>query len=320
MEQFYTPSNLRMAGVGDASQHLQPGSHLSEWILSSLLPAERVAHVSIGTGMMSFVFVVTNQRLLRFSKKSLKRPLGLSDQVTQESVERIESVSINKSKDVVIKVKNENMPWIISNEGAETRERITALVTFLIKSPPPAPRGRFFITVSASGISLNTQVPVFLEVHESGIVIHSTATMDSPYEVNFAELDEVVVSGPGLQVESSGGGMIGGGFGLVGFAVGAVAASAYNRLTENTSVSITTFLTVVGRGFQIKLLTHEIGIETLEDELAPVRIGMREAKRATETRRDDIVSKLESLVQLRDSGVLSDEDFERAKQVLLANT
>ena len=315
---FYSFAEMHQAGVGEAAASLSPGSALHESIRLRLQPGERVAHVSLEQGMFASFCIVTNQRLFKIPKKAAKQVLDLATPIVQpEPLKRVLGTQLHDSG-VQIELKK-SKPWVIVTKDLVAISSLQALVQKILADPPAKPRGRLFIPLSAAGLALNKDGLVRIEVTDSGIAIHSTAPTDTSQDVEFGELVEISVGGPGLEIETSGGGMMGGGFGLVGFAIGAAAAAAYNHMTTNTEVSMTTILTVIGKSFEAKFFTSEVSPEVLDEEMAPARIGIRQHAQASSTSppQTDFVEKLQALAALRSQGLLSESDFEVAKQKLL---
>jgi hypothetical protein len=91
-------------------------------------------------------------------------------------------------------------------------------------------------------------------------------------EVPESELVDIEIGGPG-QV-TSGGGYVGGGFGIAGFLAGATAASVLNDMT--TKSSIITSLSVFARRGEIHALLSDTEPYGLRIKLAPVFTRLRQ--------------------------------------------
>ena len=130
-----------------------------------------------------------------------------------------------------------------------------------------------------------------------------------PYE----EMHSLEIGGRGEV--TSGGGFIGGGFGLGGAAKGMAIATVLNAITTSTSVeTILRIATPHGEAF-----FHYAGATPSQLRLAlsaPVtRVsGVRPAERPAEA---GIAAELEKLTSLRDSGALTEEEFSLSKKRLL---
>lgn len=123
---------------------------------------------------------------------------------------------------------------------------------------------------------------------------------------NLAELAELNISGPGSV--TSGGGFIGGGFGVDGALEGMAVATVLNLLTTKTKVH--TFLTLIANFGELHL--HYSGMEpsALRMALAPVYVRLR--------RLDPIwqESRLKVLQTQHATGLLTSEDLDAAKNRL----
>lgn len=112
-------------------------------------------------------------------------------------------------------------------------------------------------------------------------------------------------------------GLMGGGFGLAGAAIGIAGAAAINKLTRRTRIeTLWKMTTAVG---EITLYTDGATPEDIERSLAPIRTASRKAKDqpVVNATPDDLVAKLTKLAEMRDSGILSEEEFAAAKAKIL---
>lgn len=116
----------------------------------------------------------------------------------------------------------------------------------------------------------------------------------------------------------SGGGMIGGGFGLQGAAIGIAAASVLNALTTRTSTE--TIVSVTTLEWQVIVLYTGMNPQQTRIELAPIFGRIAAAGREGNGRKSspaEAVKALKDLAELRDAEVLSEEEFAVAKQKIL---
>jgi hypothetical protein len=129
-----------------------------------------------------------------------------------------------------------------------------------------------------------------------------------------AGLVALQLGGPGAV--TTGGGFVGGGFGLKGAAEGILISSLLNTLTTKTEVN--TLVRVTGRDAELIVHTSAATPGELELKLSPVlgRLRSREVSQPAEPGRD-LTSELERLARLRESGLLSDVEFAQAKAKLL---
>ena len=156
-----------------------------------------------------------------------------------------------------------------------------------------------------------------------GLLTFTDGPMRRRIEIAAADLEALEVGGPGAT--QSGGGFIGGGFGLEGMAVGFLAASVLNGLTSKTSVNST--LRVAGTSGELILHHGALIPDEIRFVLAPA-FGMlaaaqrqralpRSAEAPNSTAQEDVVSQLERIIQLRDAGALTPEEFELVRERLV---
>jgi Short C-terminal domain len=126
------------------------------------------------------------------------------------------------------------------------------------------------------------------------------------------------VGGPGRI--KSGGGFIGGGFGGTGALEGMAVASVLNSLSTKTRFE--TIITITSMDCQLICVWDQGGIRDIQLDLAPVfgRLRKAQQKQASSSASDvgDLVTQLAGLTELHASGALSDEEFESAKQRVIA--
>lgn len=123
---------------------------------------------------------------------------------------------------------------------------------------------------------------------------------------SLAELAELNISGPGSV--TTGGGFIGGGFGVDGALEGMAVATVLNLLTSKTKVQ--TFLTLIANFGELHL--HYAGMEpaALRIALAPVYVRLRRLDPVWQE------SRLKLLHAQQAAGLLSANDFAAAKKRL----
>jgi hypothetical protein len=129
---------------------------------------------------------------------------------------------------------------------------------------------------------------------------------------SYAEINLFEVGGRGAI--QSGGGFIGGGFGLTGAAAGMVAATVLNGLTRRTKIE--TLVSIRTGQWQVILFYGKATPDSLKLELTAPFARVDAARRvsaASATSGDDHVGQLEKLAELHEAGALSDEEFAAAK-------
>ena len=140
----------------------------------------------------------------------------------------------------------------------------------------------------------------------------------TPVDVLYADVEEIEIGGPGAR--TTGGGFMGGGFGIQGAAEGMLIASALNMLTTKTKVDTLVCL----RTSSAELFMHHTTEtpDALRIRLSQVFNILR--ARAASTRRgvagsasENVVEQLARLGDMLDRGLLSREEFEQLKADLL---
>jgi predicted RNA-binding Zn-ribbon protein involved in translation (DUF1610 family) len=156
------------------------------------------------------------------------------------------------------------------------------------------------------------------------------AQFDSDLQFLYADIASLELSGPG-EVKS-GGGFIGGGFGVKGAAKGILAASVLNWLTTRTTVQ--TVIRLATHTSEYIFSTDKASPQELRLDLSPVFMRISAAQRRAITVRQaeliehpspslphevrfDLVGQLKALAELRAAGVLTDEEFGLAKAKIL---
>jgi hypothetical protein len=139
------------------------------------------------------------------------------------------------------------------------------------------------------------------------------SALEIEWRLPYDDLTNLELSGPGKRTE--GGGFVGGGFGLEGFAIGAAAAGLLNALTTRTKVE--TLIGLQWKGGELILLTSAGTPENLRHRLSWVfgRLRDREPAKAD----GDPVKKLKELADLLDRGLINQAEFDQMKASLLSD-
>jgi hypothetical protein len=143
-------------------------------------------------------------------------------------------------------------------------------------------------------------------------LVFSTDSSSLQIEIPFDEVTAVEVGGRGEV--TTGGGFIGGGFGLSGFLLGAATANVLNGLTTRTNVE--TLLRISTARGEINLFTSDLLPTDLDNALATVR-AHASASNPNTSGVPDVLEQLEKLGALRASGVLTEDEFAAKKAALL---
>lgn len=137
--------------------------------------------------------------------------------------------------------------------------------------------------------------------------------------VSYRDIVAIEIGGPGAQ--HSGGGFIGGGFGLAGAASGMLIGAALNMLTTHTTVD--TVICLQTDSAEIFLHTKESTPDDLRMRLSAVFGVLRGQEAAREPtapapRTPDAIDQLTKLADLLEKGLISQEEFAKLKGSLLA--
>jgi hypothetical protein len=131
-----------------------------------------------------------------------------------------------------------------------------------------------------------------------------------------SELRDIELGGPG--VLKSGGRLIGGGLGLAGAAGGIALASVLNSLSATTSIQ--SILTVRSASSEAFFHNQHATPEQWRRHLSPAFVRLQQlgdiAKAGAQTGSSDL-DQLERLAALRQTGALSESEFEAAKHKIL---
>lgn len=171
------------------------------------------------------------------------------------------------------------------------------------------------VVVSSKGMGLPEAAVVILTFGQDSV---SFTMRDSDFVTSlpFEEIELFEVSGPGKISQDAG--LIGGGFGIKGALLGMAVATAVNALTNKTETH--TFLTMATPSKSVTLLTVEYEPEKLKMRLASYLAHVQGNKRsATPQVGQDLVSHLSRLSEMRAAGLLSEEEFQKAKGKLLSD-
>lgn len=140
--------------------------------------------------------------------------------------------------------------------------------------------------------------------------------------VAYREIRSLSVGGPGAVTSTSGGGWIGGGYGVTGALEGAAMATFLNVLTTRTNTTIQTLVHLNAGARDLVILNQTVTPMQLETRLSPVFARIEDARpvalRHGETiDPGDPISQLERLALLRDRGIVTGEEFDAMKAAIL---
>jgi hypothetical protein len=142
---------------------------------------------------------------------------------------------------------------------------------------------------------------------------------DALVQVPYRDVEVVDIGGPGLV--KSGGGFVGGGFGIAGAVEGMTIAAVLNALTTQTKIK--TVIRVQATECELFLLCTYAEREALRIELSRALGAIRQARAGITARTDDrpaapVVDQLGKLAAMLESRLLTREEFDRMKAALIA--
>jgi hypothetical protein len=135
--------------------------------------------------------------------------------------------------------------------------------------------------------------------------------------IRYRDVSALEIGGPG-EVRS-GGGFVGGGFGVAGVAGGMLLASALNMLTTTTRIS--TVLCLQTANAELFLHNAQATPDTLRMQLSAVFSILRQQQSpppVSQDSPDDKLARLTQLAELLDKGLVTDDEFAGLKAEILA--
>lgn len=154
------------------------------------------------------------------------------------------------------------------------------------------------------------------------LAVFACRRADVLVEVPYGQVEYVEIGGPGLI--RTGGGFVGGGFGVTGAIEGMAVAAVLNGLTTRTSIK--TVVRVQGTGCELFLLHTKVTPEQLRIQMSRPLGAIRSARAADEARGiqhegcaapPSPVEELAKLADLLEKGLLTREEFDLMKANLL---
>lgn len=145
-----------------------------------------------------------------------------------------------------------------------------------------------------------------LSFGRQNLAIKANGTL--PIDVPYFEIVDISISGPGSV--TSGGGFVGGGFGVEGAVEGIAAATVLNFLTTRTKIH--TFITILSHVGELHLHYSSMEPSALRIALSGVFTTLRRLDPTW------IRSRLERLEHQHTAELIDKEEFERLKQRLLS--
>ncbi|MGO9792972.1 MAG: SHOCT domain-containing protein [Solirubrobacteraceae bacterium] len=166
-----------------------------------------------------------------------------------------------------------------------------------------------FTFVGGSGFAIEPEAVCSVATRPGELLIAVEIGESFEQRVPFRNLTELRVDGGTI---TSGGGFIGGGFGLSGAVEGMLIASVLNHLTTKTSTH--TILHVGSTTGELLLHHGKLQPDTIRTTLSPMFVGLAAARhRSQPPAEENPLTQLERLGKLKDSGLLTDAEFEAAR-------
>ncbi len=140
-----------------------------------------------------------------------------------------------------------------------------------------------------SGISGAATGPCTL-LFERDLVLLIIGSTANHWSIEYEEISGLQFAGPGVVSKTSGGGWIGGGFGLTGIIEGAAIASVLNKLTTKTTTSTESVISFHWDSCQLEFLHTAFTPSQLSELLAPVVARIESAHAAHEAQTSPVPS------------------------------
>lgn len=202
----------------------------------------------------------------------------------------------------------------ICNTLEATRKRILAEMAIRSQQKLASGIQSYMMTiVSAHGLELPDGVMAEVSLSPESLLI-SLCDVEHNVRIPADEIVRIEVTGPGSVTTNAG--LVGGGFGLEGAAWGIAAASLINAIT--TSSTTNTLLTVSTRRSSITLHTNQYHTEDLRLRLSSHIVAAEARAMAPPgAQSSELYIKLKELAELNSLGILTDDEFSKAKSKLL---
>jgi hypothetical protein len=160
--------------------------------------------------------------------------------------------------------------------------------------------------------SLTAGMKLNLYFTEEGLWASAQRTWKPQIRCPYSEARALEFSGPGRV--RTGGGFIGGGFGLSGAAEGMIVASVLNSLTTRSSIQ--SIVRWEARTMEAFFFTSEATPGDLRIKLSPVMGCIRSGSVSPAS--SDLLSEIERLAALHRQGVLDDDEFSDMKKRIIS--
>lgn len=214
-----------------------------------------------------------------------------------------------------IEQNSENLKAIEDRMAAELRVKVAQRQErqdFRKKAKNRSRIGVLKVTVlGGAGWEAKAKQKLLMTADETDLYL-GDATKAEETVIPLAALSQVQIAGAGTI--QSGGGFGGGGFGGEGFLIGAGIATVLNALTTRTTTETVIYLRF--RNEELVLLNDELSPEAMRIRLSPIYVALPESEIK---QNPDISTQLAKLSELKNQGLLSEEEFALAKRKLLSD-
>jgi hypothetical protein len=193
---------------------------------------------------------------------------------------------------------------------SETKERIRA-EKLQTETAAREARGGWvqYLEGDAPGLSLKDQYWLAFGSNTFAVHTHETRILECAWD----DVLSVQLSGSGYVSRNAG--VVGGGFGLEGAAIGAAAAAVLNCVTTQTTLE--SLITVETVPWEAYFAFLHVPPSDVVPWLAPWRSRQRLLAAKGSHEPQDLVARLQALGDMRVSGLLSEAEFATAKSALL---
>lgn len=219
-----------------------------------------------------------------------------------------------KAADLSLKVSNATKEWAKdrANEVEESR-RIADLKKAYVQSVTAKSTCKPLevVILGGAGWENKKNSKFLLSMDQSNIYMSDPVLMQDT-AVAIGMLSEIDISGPGKVTTSAG--VVGGGFGAEGAIKGIAVATVINLLTTYSNTK--TFIRLGFSDSEIVMLTSQIEPDAARILLSPLFLKIN--RKQPETKSLGLSDELQKLHELKKSGAITDQEFDKLKVKLIA--
>ena len=218
-----------------------------------------------------------------------------------------------KASELSSKVSNATQEWARNRaseveEARRIAEQKKAYIQSVVQRSSSKPLE--VVVLGGAGWESKKDGKFLLSMDQSLIYMSELAAMhDTPIEIG--KLIEIDISGPGKVTTNAG--VVGGGFGPEGAIKGIAVASVINLLTTYSNTK--TFIRLGFVDSEIVMLTSQMEPDAARIWLSPLFLSINRKAPKTESR--DIAGELHKLHELKQSGAITDQEFDKLKAKMI---